>query len=191
MTTLSATTTAVGPHIFWITSRAAGIAALVLSSMSVSLGLTMAVRLVRGKRVEIRVAHEALSLATLAALAVHGLALIGDGYLKPTLADVAVPFLSGYKTLWTSLGIIGFWTMLLLGVSYYLRGRIGAKRWRSLHRFAALGWALGLVHSLGEGTDASQAWFLASIALVVVPALALLAVRWLRLPAAARTEATA
>ena len=191
MTTLSAATTAVGPHIFWITSRAAGIAALLLSSMSVCLGLTMAARLTRGRRPELRVAHEALSLATLAALAVHGLTLLGDGYLRPSLLDIAVPFLSGYKTLWTSLGIIGFWTMLLLGVSYYARGRIGAKRWRSLHRFAALGWLLGLVHALGEGTDAGQAWFLVSIALVAVPALALLAMRWLGKPVPTKSVVSA
>jgi hypothetical protein len=33
------------------------------------------------------------------------------------------------------------------------------------------------VHSLGEGTDAGQAWFLALIAIAVVPALCLLAAR--------------
>jgi len=151
----------------------------------------MAARLTRGRRPELRVAHEALSLATLAALAVHGLTLLGDGYLRPSLLDIAVPFLSGYKTLWTSLGIIGFWTMLLLGVSYYARGRIGAKRWRSLHRFAALGWLLGLVHALGEGTDAGQAWFLVSIALVAVPALALLAMRWLGKPVPTKSVVSA
>ena len=33
--------TSVAPHLFWITSRAAGSAALVLSSVGVSLGLLM------------------------------------------------------------------------------------------------------------------------------------------------------
>ena len=35
------------------------------------------------QRRDLRVAHEALSLATLVALAVHALALLGDGYLEP------------------------------------------------------------------------------------------------------------
>ena len=48
-----------------------------------------------------------------------------------------------------------------------------------LHRFTALAWILGIVHSLGEGTDAGQAWFLAMTAVVVLPALALLVARWL------------
>ncbi len=169
--------TAVGPHLYWITSRAAGIVALVLSSISVCIGLLMGGRVLRGRKPDLRVVHEALSLATLAALAVHGLALIGDGFLHPSLGDVAIPFLSGYKTLWTSIGIVAFWAMALLGLSYYARGRIGAQRWRKLHRFTALAWILGLAHSLGEGTDAGQAWFLAMTAIVVVPALALLLVR--------------
>jgi len=179
MTSTQLLATAVGPHLFWITSRAAGIAALVLSSLSVCIGLLMGGRILKGRQLDLRVTHEALSLATLVALVVHGLTLLGDGYLNPSLGDIAIPFLSGYKTLWTSTGIVAFWALLLLGLSYYARSRIGARRWRKLHRFTALAWILGIAHSLGEGTDAGQAWFLAMTALVVVPALLLLAIRWL------------
>jgi methionine sulfoxide reductase heme-binding subunit len=171
--------TATGPHLYWITSRAAGIAALVLSSLSVCVGLSMGGRLMKGRGPDLRATHEALSLAALAALVVHGLTLIGDSFLHPTLADVAVPFVSSYKTLWTATGIVAFWAMLILGISYYARSRIGMQRWRRLHRFTALAWVLGLAHSLGEGTDAGQTWFLAMTAIVVLPALCLLAVRWL------------
>jgi sulfoxide reductase heme-binding subunit YedZ len=171
--------TAVGPHLFWLASRAAGIAALLLASLSVCIGLLIGGRILKGHRQELRVTHEALSLATLAALVVHGLTLLGDGYLHPSLGDIAIPFLSGYKTLWTSMGIVAFWALLVLGLSYYARTRIGVQRWRRLHRFAALAWILGLAHSLGEGTDAGQAWFLAMVALAAVPALLLLLARML------------
>ncbi len=171
--------TATGPHLFWLASRAAGIAALVLSSLSVSVGLLMGGRFVKRRGTDLKVTHEALSLATLAALVVHGVSLIGDSYLHPSLADVAVPFLSGYKTLWTSSGIVAFWALAILGLSYYARTRIGAQRWRRLHRFAALAWMLGVAHALGEGTDAGQTWFLAMTAIVVVPAIALLIARHL------------
>src|SRR6185437_9606664 len=136
--------TATAPHIFWIASRAAGIAALILSSVSVCIGLLMSGRL-RGRHgAELRVAHEALSLATLGALVVHGLTLLGDSFLHPSLADVGLPFVSSYKTLWTSMGIVAFWALALLGLSYYLRTRIGVQRWRRLHRLTALAWVLGL-----------------------------------------------
>jgi len=175
--------TAVSPHLYWITSRAAGIVALLLSSISVCVGLLMGGRILKGRQPDLRITHEALSLATLAALAIHGLTLLGDGFLHPSLGDVAIPFLSGYKTLWTSAGIVAFWALLLLGVSYYARRWIGPQRWRKLHRFTALAWGLGIVHSLGEGTDAGQAWFLAMTTLAVVPPITLLLLRWLRPPA--------
>jgi methionine sulfoxide reductase heme-binding subunit len=169
--------TATGPYLFWITSRAAGCAALVLSSMTVCAGLLIGGRLVSNRRLELRTTHEALSLATIALLAIHGLSLLGDRYLHPSLGALAIPFLSSYRTWWTSVGIIGFWMLLVLGLSYYVRARIGVQRWRKLHRFAALAWLLGLAHSLGAGTDSGQAWFLAMVALVTLPALALLALR--------------
>jgi sulfoxide reductase heme-binding subunit YedZ len=169
--------TAVGPHLFWITSRAAGTAALVLSSAGASVGLLMGGRLLRGRGPDLRVTHEALSLATIVAIVVHGAALLGDGFLNPSVLDISLPFVSGYKTAWTTIGILAGWSTLLLGLSFYARKRIGQRRWRAIHRFTVLAWWLGVIHSLGEGTDAGQVWFLAMTAIVVIPALALFLAR--------------
>jgi sulfoxide reductase heme-binding subunit YedZ len=168
------------PHLFWITSRAAGFAALVLASLAVSAGLLMSTKLLKGRTSELRSAHDTLAMATIVAIVLHGVALLGDQFLHPSIADIAIPLHSGYKTFWTSLGIVGGWGLALLGLSYYARRYVGAARWRKLHRFTALAWLAGLVHALGEGTDAGQVWFLAMIALVAVPALALLATRLAR-----------
>lgn len=166
-------------HLFWITSRAAGFAALILASLAVCLGLLMSTKLMRRRRPDLIATHEALSLATIVAIVVHAVALLGDSYLSPSLAGISIPFVSGYRTIWTTIGIVAGWSTLLLGLSYYARRRIGYARWRKLHRFTALAWLLGLVHSLGEGTDAGQIWFIAMVAIVTVPALGLLAARML------------
>ena len=168
------------PHLFWITSRAAGFAALVLASLAVSLGLLMSTKLLKGRTTDLRAAHDTLALATIVAIVVHGVSLLGDAYMHPSVLDISIPFVSSYKTFWTSLGIVGGWGLILLGLSYYARRWVGAVRWRKLHRFTALAWLAGLVHALGMGTDASQLWFLAMIALVAIPALALLATRLAR-----------
>ncbi len=165
-----------GTHLFWITSRAAGISALVLASAAVAAGLAIGTKRVRGTRV--RTLHETLSLATLAALALHGLALLGDGWLHPGLAGIVVPFAGSYRPLWTGLGVIGGYGLAALSLSYYARGRIGVARWRVLHRFVALFWLLGAGHALGSGTDAAEPWFLVLTGAVVLPPLAMLAVRW-------------
>jgi sulfoxide reductase heme-binding subunit YedZ len=141
----------------------------------------MAIRLkLRGRGPELRALHEGLALAGLAVIAVHGISLVGDRYLHPSLIDIAVPFAGRYRTGWTTAGIVAGWSLAALGLSYYVRGRIGAARWRSVHRLSSVAWGLGLAHSLGEGTDAGQIWFLVMLTAVAAPALLLLALRWVR-----------
>lgn len=168
-------------HLFWITSRAAGTAALLLSSLAVCVGLLFGGKLVKGKP-DLRHLHEALSLATIVALVVHAVSLLFDGFLHPSLADITIPFVSGYQRLWMSVGIVSGWALIALGLSYYVRDRIGQRRWRTLHRFTALAWLGGLAHSLGQGTDAGAAWFLLATTIVAIPAMFLLAVRTLSTP---------
>jgi sulfoxide reductase heme-binding subunit YedZ len=164
-------------HLFWITSRAAGILALLLSTAAVTVGLLMGGRLVRRRGPDLRVTHEALALATMTAIVVHAGALLGDAYTSPSLADITVPFVSSFNRLWTTLGIACGWAALILGLSYYARTRIGVQRWRRLHRLTAVVWLASIAHALGEGSDAGQAWFLLGAGALVVPALALLAIR--------------
>jgi sulfoxide reductase heme-binding subunit YedZ len=165
-----------GPHIFWITSRAAGTAALTLSSAAVAAGLLIGSRggVLRGFGGDTRALHEALSLATLFAIAVHGLALLGDHYLHPSVFEISIPFTAAYRSFWTGLGIAGGWGLAVLGPSYYARSWVGQTRWRSLHRFTAIFWLLGIAHAIGAGTDAGQLWFLLLLAVPAVPALILL-----------------
>jgi sulfoxide reductase heme-binding subunit YedZ len=165
-----------GPHIFWITSRAAGVAALALSSAAVAAGLLIGSRggTLKGFGGDTRALHEALSLATLVAIAVHGLALLGDRYLHPSIFEISIPFTSAYRSFWTGLGIAGGWGLAVLGLSYYARSWVGQTRWRSLHRFTAFFWLLGIAHSIGAGTDAGQLWFLLILAIPAAPALVLL-----------------
>jgi sulfoxide reductase heme-binding subunit YedZ len=169
--------TSVGPHLFWITSRATGTTALILSSASVGAGLLIGRRGEPRKGLgggDAKALHEALALATLFAIAIHGLTLLGDGFLHPTLFDISVPFTGGYRPFWTGIGIAAGWGLAALGLSYYARSRIGQSRWRALHRFTAAFWVLGIAHSIGSGTDAGQLWFLLAVAIPTVPALILL-----------------
>lgn len=166
-----------GPHLFWITSRAAGTAAMILASASVCVGILMAARLGRGRGPELRALHETLSLTAIGAIALHGLALLFDGFFHPGLAGIAVPFAGSYRPLWTGVGIIAGYGLAALGLSYYARDRIGPARWRRLHQFTALFWLLGVVHTIGSGSDARQAWFLVAIAITALPAAALVVTR--------------
>ncbi|HWF71798.1 MAG TPA: ferric reductase-like transmembrane domain-containing protein [Solirubrobacteraceae bacterium] len=164
-------------HLFWITSRAAGTTALIFSSASVGYGLMMGGKLIKGSNADRRVLHEVLALCTMLAIAVHGLALLGDGYLHPTFLDITLPFAMSYQQLYSTVGIIAGWGLILLGLSFYFRNRIGMARWKIIHRFTLLAWLGGLVHSLGEGTDAGTAWFLALLAITTIPVVVLFLMR--------------
>jgi sulfoxide reductase heme-binding subunit YedZ len=169
----------IAPHLFWITSRAAGGAALLLASGSVGLGLMMGSKRKTENKRDFRAVHEALSLTAIAMVALHGLTLLGDAWLNPGLGGIAIPFVSAYRPFWTGLGIVAGYGLAGLGISYYFRDRIGPARWRRAHRLTAIFWLLAIVHTIGAGSDAAQIWFLLISGALVVPAALLLALRWL------------
>lgn len=148
-------------HGWWLVSRASGLVALVLVTVSVFLGLAMAGKVLRrpGVAKKLMALHEQTALAGLVAIAVHGIALLGDPWLHPGVAGVTVPFALGFRTFFTGLGVIGAYLAALLGLSYYARRRIGARLWRKAHRATVVVYLLGLVHALGAGSDASAVWF--------------------------------
>lgn len=161
--------------LWWLVSRAAGVTALLLVTAAVLLGLAMATRTLRRpalRRVAMRL-HEDIAVVSLVALAVHGLALLGDAWLKPGLAGITIPFAISYRPIPTGIGILGGYLMLLLGPSFYLRRRLGAKRWRSLHRLTPAVWLMAAVHALTAGTDGTTQW-LRLVVLAPLPALAYL-----------------
>ena len=178
-------------HEFWLVSRSAGVVALVTVAVSVLIGLTLAAGLggPPPRRRALVAIHEQTALACLIAIAVHGLALLGDGFLKPGLAGIAIPFVIDFKPVFVGLGIIGGYLAAALGLSFYARRRIGGKRWRKLHRATPLVYVLGLIHTLGAGTDAQSTWLRAFMLATAVPAVALLLARVAKNPRLKGAEA--
>jgi sulfoxide reductase heme-binding subunit YedZ len=156
-----AAATTVETHGWWLASRASGLVALVLITISVGLGLAMAGKVLRrpGLSRKLMAVHEQTALAGLVAIAVHGITLLGDPWLRPGVAGVTVPLTIGYRPLATALGIVAAYTAALLGLSFYFRKRIGAKLWRKAHRATVVVYALGLAHAFTAGSDASAPLF--------------------------------
>lgn len=166
-------------YLWWLVSRASGIVALVLITATVLLGLTMSTKLLRRpglSRILMRL-HEHLAQVCFAAIGVHGLSLLGDPWLRPGVRGLLVPFAMSYRPLYTGLGIVAGYMAAVLGLSYYLRRRIGAKRWRKLHRATLLAWALAAVHALGAGSDGSTLWLRIAVFAPTVPIVYLTVVR--------------
>jgi len=170
-----------GQHLFWIASRSLGVVALVLTAVSVGLGLAMSSQLAKGAgpRARIKQLHEATALAGLLAITGHGLALLGDSYLHPGLSGVAIPFETSYRSFWTGLGIVGGYLAAVLGLSFYIRGWVGPKLWRQLHRWTLVVFVLGVIHTIGAGTDAGTLWLTVILVATAAPIALLTALRWL------------
>lgn len=169
-------------YVWWLASRASGVVALLLVTASVGIGLTMASKIVRRRGAGpalVRV-HEQTALAGLIAIAVHGITLLGDRWLNPGVGGLLVPFTMSYRPAFTGLGIVAGYLAALLGLSFYARRRIGTKLWRKLHRATVLVWILGVVHTLGAGTDASSPWLQVVMLATGAPIVALFALRTVR-----------
>lgn len=168
-------------YVFWLTSRAAGVTAFALASVSVGLGLTMAGRLARapGRARVLRSIHEQTALGALIAIVVHGVALLGDRWMHPGLVGISIPFAMGYRPIATGIGIIAGYLAALLGLSFYARRRIGARLWRRAHRLTVVVWLMAAIHALTAGTDASTPWMHAILVASAAPIVTLFAARTL------------
>jgi len=163
-------------HSWWLLSRSAGIVALVLVAASTLMGLVLANGLVKAPqaRKSIITFHEQTANAGLAAIGLHGVTLLGDSFLRPSITNLLIPFTIDYRPVYVGIGILGGYAAAILGLSFYARKRIGGKRWRKIHRATPVVYAMGLIHTLGAGTDAGSSWLRAFMLATAIPAAILL-----------------
>jgi methionine sulfoxide reductase heme-binding subunit len=164
---------------WWLASRASGLVALALITLSVGVGLAMAGKAFRkpGLPRKLMALHEHAALGGLIAIAVHGITLLGDRWLHPGPAGIAVPFVMDYRPAYTGLGIVAGYLAAALGLSFYARRRIGAKLWRKLHKSTIAVYVLAVIHTLGAGSDV--AWVRPAMLITGGPILYLLTLRML------------
>lgn len=165
---------------WWLASRSAGIVAFVLIASAVILGLVLASRFSwpPGMKRQVLKVHQQIALAGLVAIGAHGVLLLGDSFLNPGVTGITIPFTLSYRPVWTGLGILAGYLALLLGPTFYVRRRIGARRWRRIHQATVVVYVLAVLHSLGSGTDGASLWFTFMVACSAVPILVLLALRY-------------
>ncbi|BDZ48050.1 hypothetical protein GCM10025867_02910 [Frondihabitans sucicola] len=161
----------------WAIGRGTGIAALVLFTVSVVLGIvTRSGRPLPGlPRFSITLVHRNVSLAATLFLLVHLVSLFFDPYAQLDLLDTVVPFFGSYRPFWQGLGTVGFDLVVVLVATGLLRGRLGPRTFKAIHWASYALWPIALAHAIGTGTNGTEGWFLALAAasvLVVVAACA-------------------
>jgi methionine sulfoxide reductase heme-binding subunit len=166
----------------WYTARAGGLLAFALVSASVVLGLALAGR-ARSRRwpaFALEDVHRFLGILAGAFIAIHGLALLVDGYFDFTLSSVLVPCAAPTRVVPVALGVVAAELLAALAVTNHYRKRIPHRLWRRLHYLNFAVWGLALVHGITVGSDSDRLWAAGLYALSGGLVLGLLAWRVLR-----------
>jgi sulfoxide reductase heme-binding subunit YedZ len=153
----------------WYAARAAGIAAYVLITATVLLGLTMAGRktLPRWPRFALEDVHRFLGLLVGAFVALHVVTVAIDAWLPFSIGSLLVPLLSRYRPVWIGLGVAAAELLVALAVTNHYRRRLPYRFWRRAHYLNFAVWSAVTLHAVGSGTDRTSPWALALYAAAV------------------------
>ncbi|MCO5202683.1 MAG: hypothetical protein M9925_13365 [Chloroflexi bacterium] len=139
----------------WAISRASGLAAFAVLTASVVMGLLISTKASDGVlgRPFVFEMHQFLAVVSLVLIGVHAGSLLFDGFLHFTSLSLVVPFISPYRPVAVGVGVIAGWLVAITTASFWMRSRIGQKRWRTLHYVTFLAYVAGLGHGVFAGTD--------------------------------------
>ena len=118
----------------WYATRASGIMALILFTLTMVLGLTTTTR-ARARRwpgFAQQEMHRRISMIAVVFLGIHVVTSVLDTYVNISWAAVVVPFTSSYGTFWVGVGAVALDLMLAVFVTSLLRARMRPGTWRAV-----------------------------------------------------------
>jgi len=149
------------PKAYWYLARSSAWVAYLLLWFSMIFGLLItskAARIWPSGPVAYDV-HQFVSLLSIAFALFHGLILTGDRYIGFSIIQVLIPFSNpAYRPFWVGIGQIGFYTLAVVGLSFYVRRAITPRGWRLIHYLSFATFLFVLVHGITSGTDSTQLW---------------------------------
>jgi len=164
----------------WYAARASGVAAYVILSLVVCLGLALGgkAQTRRWPRFSVEEIHRFGGLLVGSLIGVHVLAIAADSFLPFSLIQLLVPFTSAYRPIWTGLGIAAAEILVALAITNHYRRRLPYAFWRKAHYLNFAVWGLASLHGLMAGTDRGAAWLAILYGVSVGAVVALLAWRF-------------
>jgi sulfoxide reductase heme-binding subunit YedZ len=135
----------------------------VLLTASVVLGLLLSNKasLKRWPRFAFEDVHRFVGLLAGAFILIHVGALLVDGYMPFSLANVLVPGTAPYRPLAVAAGVISAELLAALALANRYRRSLSYRIWRRTHYLNFAVWVLAFVHGLTAGTDTGSGWALA------------------------------
>jgi hypothetical protein len=142
----------------WMAIRGSGIIAFLLLAGSTIWGLLISTK-VLGRAVKAKGVtwfHESLGIGSLVATGIHMYFLFNHDYIDFGYRAIFVPGAAAWRPLAVALGVVAFYMMLLITVSFYVKRWIGQSAWRAIH-MTSFGTFIGAgLHGVFSGTDTSH-----------------------------------
>lgn len=161
-------------NLTWYIIRGSGFVAFGLLTASLLWGLMVSSK-VFGRAVKakgLQWLHESLGLAALLATVVHMIALVMDEFIEFTWVDILIPGASSWEPLAVALGVVAFWSIALVSLTFYVKKWIGQSMWRSIHYLSFGVFVAAVGHGILAGTDTTHPLaigvYVASVASVVL-----------------------
>jgi predicted ferric reductase len=142
-------------QIWWFVTRAAGLIAYLLLWFSTVWGLAVPSKLATPLLEQAYTFdfHQFISLLSIGFTALHIIVLMIDQYMPFTLWQILIPFLAPYHPFWVGLGVISFYIISIVTITFYLRSYIGMSAFRYIHMLSLVGYLGATLHGLFAGTD--------------------------------------
>lgn len=144
------------PRTYWWISRATGIVAWAVLTLSVIWGLSLTTRLL-GKFPKpawmLDLHRHFAALATIL-VGVHVGSLMLDGYARFSLGDILIPMHTPWKPGPVAWGVVGLYLLAAVQGTSLAKKRMPLKVWRALHFLSYPLWAVATAHFITAGTDA-------------------------------------
>lgn len=162
---------------FWYATRASGIAAFIILTVVVCIGMSMGgkAQSTNWPRFSLEDIHRFGGLLVGALVTIHVVTIAVDSFLPFSIVNLLVPFTATYRPLWTGLGIAAAELLLALAITNHYRKRLPYSFWRKAHYANFAVWTLAVLHGVMTGTDRSV-WWLAIIYGLSIASVATLAV---------------
>src|SRR6201995_168161 len=145
---------------YWLLTRGSAVVALILLTATMALGVASLQRIESAgvPRFVINAVHRNASLFAVVFLAIHIVTAVLDTSVHTRIIDAFIPFGAAYRPFWMGLGALSLDLFLAVLVTSLLRRHIGYRAWRATHWLAYASWPVGLLHTLGTGTDVGTTW---------------------------------
>jgi hypothetical protein len=169
-------------HATWYAARSAGVVAWCLLGLSMLWGLALSTS-VFGRKPRpawLLDLHRFLGGIAVVFTGVHVAAIVADNYVHFGVADVAVPFVSGWHPVAVAWGILAVWMLVAVEVTSLARRYLSLTLWRRVHYLSFGVFVLATVHGLSAGTDTRSLfaiWCALAMTATIAPLLVLRVMR--------------